>query len=49
MKETEMARIGDWIAHVLEAPEDEDRRHTVREEVRELAASFPLFHELAGA
>jgi glycine hydroxymethyltransferase len=49
MKETEMARIGDWIARVLEAPEDQDRRHTVRDEIRELAASFPLFHELAGA
>jgi glycine hydroxymethyltransferase len=49
MKEPEMARIGDWIARVLEAPGDEDGLRVVREEVRELAVSFPLFHELAGA
>jgi glycine hydroxymethyltransferase len=48
MQEPEMARIGDWIAHVLDAPTDADRIAQVREEVRELSRSYPLFHESVG-
>ena len=49
MAEGEMARIGDWIAHVLAAPTDADRISAVRGEVRELSSAFPLFHETAEA
>jgi glycine/serine hydroxymethyltransferase len=43
-----MSRIADWIARVLEAPRDAQKLDVVRHEVRELASSFPLFHELVG-
>jgi glycine hydroxymethyltransferase len=46
MQESEMARIAGWIGHVLEAPSDADRIAAVAREVREMSASFPLFHEL---
>lgn len=49
MKETEMERIGDWMAHVLEAPGDEARIGEVRTEVRELCDLFPLYRALATA
>ncbi len=49
MKEEEMRRIGDWIARVIERPDDEERRAKVRAEVEELCASFPLYPELAGS
>ncbi len=39
----EMALIGDWIARVLEKPEDEALARTVAAEVRELAQAYPLF------
>ncbi|MDZ7780264.1 MAG: serine hydroxymethyltransferase [Gemmatimonadota bacterium] len=45
MKEPEMERIAGWIAHVLEAPADEERIVKVRAEVKELCASFPLYPE----
>jgi glycine hydroxymethyltransferase len=48
MREPEMSRIADWIARVLEAPRDAQKLDVVRHEVRELASSFPLFHELVG-
>jgi glycine hydroxymethyltransferase len=47
MGETEMAGIADWIADVLEDPEDEGIRSRVRGEVVELCDAFPLYRELA--
>jgi glycine hydroxymethyltransferase len=41
MRETEMRRIGGWIADVLAAPEDTARQSRVRGEVEELARQFP--------
>ena len=49
MKEGEMARIAGWIGQVLADPTSEDTIATVRGEVRELCASFPLYRELAEA
>jgi len=43
MKDAEMRRIADLIDRVLRAPDDESTRRTVRAEVRELAAEFPLY------
>ncbi len=43
MGEEEMERIGDWIAQVLETPEDGDVRARVRLEVGELCRGFPLY------
>lgn len=48
MNEAEMTQVATWIAHVLEAPNDQDRITAVRGEVRDLCASFPLYVELAG-
>ena len=48
MKESEMAQIAAWIAHVLEAPSDEDRIAGVGGEVRDLCAAFALYAGLAG-
>ncbi len=48
MKESEMVQIAAWIAHVLEAPSDEDRIAGVGGEVRDLCAAFPLYVGLAG-
>jgi len=39
----EMLRIADWIARVLDRPEDTARIAEVEREVREVAAAFPLF------
>ena len=47
MRETEMERIADWIAEVLEAPSDEARIGRVRGQVEELCEAFPLYEELA--
>ena len=43
MKEPEMRQIGQWIAQVLDAPDDERVRESVRQEVRELVVRFPLY------
>jgi len=43
MKETEMRRIGAWIAETLRAPQDETRIAKIRGEVLEMAAQFPLY------
>jgi glycine hydroxymethyltransferase len=48
MNEAEMTQVATWIAHVLEAPNDQDRITAVRGEVRDLCADFPLYVELAG-
>ena len=42
MGPAEMEKIADAIARLLEAPEDEGVRETVRRDVRELCAGFPL-------
>ena len=47
MKEAEMRQIADWMAHILERPTDADRIASVRAEVREMCALFPLYEELA--
>ena len=48
MNEAEMTQVATWIAHVLEAPNDQDRITAVRGEVRDLCVNFPLYVELAG-
>ena len=48
MNEAEMTQVATWIAHVLEAPNDQGRITAVRGEVRDLCANFPLYVELAG-
>ena len=42
MKEPEMERLGGWIVEVLRAPEDTALQARVRDEVRALAAQFPV-------
>ena len=46
MREDEMDTVGDLIAEVLRAPEDESVRTDVRRRVRELTDRFPLYAEL---
>ena len=46
MNEAEMTQVATWIAHVLEAPNDQDRITAVRGEVRDLCANFPLYVDL---
>src|SRR5690606_14756393 len=41
----EMDRIGNWIADVLEAPEDETRAARIAGNVHELCEAFPLYAE----
>jgi glycine hydroxymethyltransferase len=48
MRGAEMRQLADWIAHVLQAPTEEDRIASVRSEVEELCRGFPLYPELAG-
>ena len=43
MAESEMRQIGDWIADVLEAPEDQSVAENVSSQVRELCEAFPLY------
>ncbi|HUO86851.1 MAG TPA: serine hydroxymethyltransferase [Thermoanaerobaculia bacterium] len=46
MGEAEMDEVGDLIAEVLRAPEDEAVRRRVRDGVRRLTARFPLYPDL---
>jgi len=46
MAEPEMVRVADWIADVLEGPDDADRHEEIRREVLELCRAFPLYPEL---
>jgi glycine hydroxymethyltransferase len=46
MKESEMRRIADVMASVLEAPADEERIRAARVQTRELCQAFPLYPEL---
>jgi glycine hydroxymethyltransferase len=45
MGEGDMHRIGEWIARVLAAPDDEAIIRRTRREVEELCEGFPLFAE----
>ena len=47
MREDEMIRIAGWIAEVLADHENRQIIFRVREEVRHLCDSFPLYRELA--
>ncbi|MGE0160116.1 MAG: serine hydroxymethyltransferase [Gemmatimonadales bacterium] len=49
MGEAEMRQIAEWITEVLAAPTDRSRIEGVRESVRELCQSFPLYPELVTA
>jgi len=42
-KEPEMHRVAQLIDRVLSAPTDVDAARSVREDVRELTTSFPLY------
>jgi glycine hydroxymethyltransferase len=46
MKEPEMERVGDFIAEILRAPEDEAVRESVSGRIRELCERFPLYDPL---
>jgi glycine hydroxymethyltransferase len=46
MREPEMDLIGELIARVLAAPEDDRALGTVREEVHRLCRTFPLYPDL---
>lgn len=46
MGEAEMTRIGNWIADVLDEPDDEALRQRVRSDVMEMAGRFPLYPHL---
>ena len=46
MREAEMDQIGDLIARVLAAPDDDRTSATVKEEVERLCRRFPLYPEL---
>jgi glycine hydroxymethyltransferase len=45
MGETEMDQIGDFIARVLAAPDDDRTIGMVRTEVQRLCRKFPLYPE----
>ncbi|MEQ9398320.1 MAG: serine hydroxymethyltransferase [Longimicrobiales bacterium] len=47
MKEPELEAVAGWIDRVLQAPTDEERLGSVRAEVEEMCADFPLYPELA--
>jgi glycine hydroxymethyltransferase len=49
MTEAEMGRIGDWMADIMERPSDRELRARIRDEVRELCRTFPLYPELAAS
>lgn len=49
LTEPEMRQIGDWIAEVLAAPDDESVIRRVRGEVADLCAAFPLYETLVAA
>ena len=48
MKEGEMARIASMIDRVLSSVEDTAESERVRNEVRELSSSFPLYGTYEG-
>jgi glycine hydroxymethyltransferase len=46
MKEPEMEQVGDFIAEILRAPEDQAVRESVSGRIRELCERFPLYDPL---
>ncbi|MEZ6049534.1 MAG: hypothetical protein R3C11_28935 [Planctomycetaceae bacterium] len=42
MKEDEMRRVGAWILQVLNAADDEQNIETVRNEIKEFTADYPV-------
>jgi glycine hydroxymethyltransferase len=46
MKEPEMARIADWIVRGMGNHDNPKVLDSIRSEVRELCAAFPLYPEL---
>ena len=44
MKEEEMHLIGQWIADILDKPQDESLIKNVNEQVRELCKNFPIYN-----
>jgi glycine hydroxymethyltransferase len=49
MGESELRRVGGWIADILDSPGDASLRERIRGEVAELCEAFPLYAELRGA
>jgi glycine hydroxymethyltransferase len=45
MKESEMRQIGTWMTRVLDRPDSETVKASVREKVRDLAGRFPIYSE----
>lgn len=45
----QMRQIADWIARVLADPDDEGVRSSVRDQVRQLCARFPIYEGLRGS
>ena len=48
MREKEMEQIGDWIADVISKPGDAAIEQTVRKQVLEIAARFPIYESRVG-
>ena len=46
MKATEMKLIADWIADILEAPDNEEIQQQVKENVIKLCSQFPVYHNV---
>lgn len=42
MKENEMAKIGNWIAAIIEDPDNRDLQKNIRKEVGQLCGEFPI-------
>ena len=45
--EDEFKSVAQWILQVLRAPEDEDNLHSVKREVEQLCAQYPIYEKLA--
>lgn len=43
MKETEMKKIAQWITTVLKNHDNQDMKHQVKQQVKELCQSFPIY------
>lgn len=43
MKETEMKKIAQWISQVLKNHDNHDMKHQVKQQVKELCQSFPIY------
>ncbi len=45
MKESEMQQVGRWILEVLQEPDNTAHQRSIRADVREMCASFPIYPE----